>query len=155
MSYGMAAALQEAVFQRLTGDAAVTALAGSAIYDVVPSGSLPALYVTLGQEEVRDASDKTGGGSRHDFTVSVVSDGSGFLAAKTIAAAISDALVDADLSLSIMSGDLVLGWLNLKGDEWNDGFSHEEIRRLQVIVDRTAVVLENLRGDLPVVPTRI
>jgi nitrogen-specific signal transduction histidine kinase len=54
--------------------------------------------------------------------------------------------MDADLSLSIMSGDLVLGWLNLKGDEWSDGFSHEEIRRLQGIVDRTAVVLENLRG---------
>ena len=54
--------------------------------------------------------------------------------------------MNADLSLSIMSGDLVLGWLNLKGGEWTDGFSHEEIRRLQGIVDRTAVVLENLRG---------
>ena len=54
--------------------------------------------------------------------------------------------MDADLSLSVMSGDLVLGWLNLKGDEYSDGFSYEEIRRLQGIVDRTAVVLENHRG---------
>ena len=127
MSYGMAAALQEAVFQRLTGDAAVTALAGSAIYDVVPSGSLPALYVTLGQEEVRDASDKTGGGSRHDFTVSVVSDGSGFLAAKTIAAAISDALVDADLSLT--RGRLVaLDFLRARASREGTG----QLRRIEL-----------------------
>ncbi|SDI07606.1 DUF3168 domain-containing protein [Lutimaribacter saemankumensis] len=127
MSYGMAAALQEAVFQRLTGDAAVTALAGSAIYDVVPSGSLPALYVTLGQEEVRDASDKTGGGARHDFTVSVVSDGSGFLAAKTIAAAVSDALVDADLSLS--RGRLVaLDFLRARASREGTG----QLRRIEL-----------------------
>lgn len=127
MSYGMAAALQEAVFQRLTGDAAVTALAGSAIYDVVPSGSLPALYVTLGQEEVRDASDKTGGGARHDFTVSVVSDGSGFLAAKTIAAAISDALVDADLSLT--RGRLVaLDFLRARASREGTG----QLRRIEL-----------------------
>lgn len=127
MSYGMAAALQEAVFQRLTGDAAVTALASSAIYDVVPSGSLPALYVTLGQEEVRDASDKTGGGARHDFTVSVVSDGSGFLAAKTIAAAISDALVDADLSLT--RGRLVaLDFLRARASREGTG----QLRRIEL-----------------------
>ncbi len=54
--------------------------------------------------------------------------------------------MDADLTLSIMSGELVVGWLNLKSDDRTDGFSLEEIRRLQRIVDRTAVVMENLRG---------
>jgi hypothetical protein len=100
MSYAMSAALQAAVFQRLSGDAALTALVGPAIYDVVPSGSLPSLYVSLGPEEARDASDKTGGGAQHDFTVTVVADDSGFHVAKTVAAAISDALVGADLSLT-------------------------------------------------------
>lgn len=100
MSYGMAAALQEAVFQRLSGDAVLAGLVGGAVYDVMPSGPLPPLYVSLGPEEVRDASDKTGGGARHDFTVSVVADGSGFHAAKTVAAAISDALVGGELPLA-------------------------------------------------------
>ncbi|MCM2561035.1 DUF3168 domain-containing protein [Lutimaribacter sp. EGI FJ00015] len=100
MSYGMAAALQAAVFQALGANPALTALVGGAIYDVVPAGSLPRLYVSLGPEEARDASDKTGGGARHDFTVSVVSDESGFHQAKTVAAAVNDALLDADLTLS-------------------------------------------------------
>lgn len=100
MSYGMAAALQEAVFQRLSGDAVLAVLVGGAVYDVMPSGPLPPLYVSLGPEEVRDASDKTGGGARHDFTVSVVADGSGFHAAKTVAAAISDALLGGELPLA-------------------------------------------------------
>ncbi len=100
MSYGVAAALQAAVFQALAADAGLAALVGNAIYDVVPSGNLPQIYVSLGPEEARDASDKTGGGARHDFTVSVVSDASGFHQAKTVAAAINDALVGADLALT-------------------------------------------------------
>lgn len=100
MSYAMAAALQTAVYQHLMADAALGALVGAEIYDVVPAGAVPPLYVSLGPEEARDASDKTGAGARHDFTVSVVTDGSGFHAAKTAAVAISDALVDADLLLS-------------------------------------------------------
>lgn len=100
MSYAMAAALQSAVFQALTGNAALTALVGEAVYDVVPAGSLPPLYVSLGPEEARDASDKTGAGARHDFTVTVVAGDSGFHAAKSVAAAVSDALLETDLSLN-------------------------------------------------------
>src|SRR6056297_9598 len=47
MSYGVAAALQQAVFERLRGDAALEALVGDAIYDAVPNGAVPPLYVTL------------------------------------------------------------------------------------------------------------
>ena len=54
--------------------------------------------------------------------------------------------MDAELVLPIMSGELVLGWLNLRSDELSGGFTAEETRRLQGIVDRTAVVLDNLRG---------
>ncbi|MDX1779805.1 MAG: DUF3168 domain-containing protein [Thalassovita sp.] len=99
MSYAMAAALQEAVFQHLSGDVAVTALVGG-IYDAIPAGELPALYVTLGPETARDRSDKTGNGAEHDFIVSVIGSASGFLSAKQAAAAITDALIGADLTLS-------------------------------------------------------
>lgn len=52
--------------------------------------------------------------------------------------------MDADLSLSIRSGDLVLGWLNLKAEAWMDGFSKDEVRRLGDTVDRVAILIENL-----------
>ncbi len=52
--------------------------------------------------------------------------------------------MDADLSIAVMSGELVLGWLNLKSAPWSDGFSREETRRLSEVVDRAAVVIENI-----------
>lgn len=99
MSYGMAAALQRAVFQRLSGDVALTGLVGTDIYDALPAGVLPPLYVVLGAEDARDASDQTGAGAWHQFTVSVVTQSAGFATAKAAAAAVSDALVDAALPL--------------------------------------------------------
>ncbi|MFD0859568.1 DUF3168 domain-containing protein [Roseovarius aquimarinus] len=99
MSYGGSAALQAAVYGRLIGDAELSAMVGGAIYDAPPAGTLPALYVTLGPEEVRDRSDATAGGAWHRFTVSVVSEAAGFATAKAVAAAVGDALTDAELSL--------------------------------------------------------
>ncbi|WP_368187662.1 DUF3168 domain-containing protein [Aestuariibius sp. HNIBRBA575] len=100
MSYGVSAALQAAVYQALSTDGTLTGLVGTAIYDALPTGSLPSIYVTLGQETVSDRSDKVGHGAAHEFVVSVVTDVSGFAQAKEAAAAISDALVDANLTLS-------------------------------------------------------
>lgn len=100
MSYGVSAALQAAVYQHLINDGPLGALVGGAIYDALPGGPLPATYVTLGPEEARDRSDGTGAGTRHDITISVVTDISGFHAAKQVAAAVSDALHGAALSLS-------------------------------------------------------
>lgn len=100
MSYGITAALQAAVYGALTGDAAVANLSGGAVYDALPQGAVPPLYVTLGPETVRDASDKTGAGAVHDFPVTVVSEAAGFAGAKALAAAISDVLADADLVLA-------------------------------------------------------
>lgn len=54
--------------------------------------------------------------------------------------------MDAQVTMPIQSGGLILGWLNLRADALSGGFSYEEVRRLSTIVDRTAVVLENLRG---------
>lgn len=108
MSYAVAAALQEAVFQQLEGDAALDAIVGDAIYDAIPAGTLPAIYVVLGAETARDRSDKTGSGAAHDLNVSVITGQQGFSQAKQAAAAINDALADADLSLS--RGRLVGLW---------------------------------------------
>ena len=72
MSYGMGFALQQAVFGVLNTDQAVTALVGDAVFDAAPAGEVPALYVQLGAEAVRDASDGTGGGAEHRFMVLIV-----------------------------------------------------------------------------------
>lgn len=100
MSYGVAVALQSAVYQALVADVAVSNLVGGAIYDELPSGVIPATYVALGVETAVDRSDKSGRGAEHRLQVSVVSEVSGFATAKGVAVAISDALHEADLSLS-------------------------------------------------------
>ena len=108
MSYGIGAALQAAIYQRLRAATAITTLVGDAIYDAVPPGTTTGTYVSLGPEDVRDASDVTGDGAEHDFVVSVVTDEAGFQAAKAVAAAVSDALVGVTLVLA--RGRLVGLW---------------------------------------------
>lgn len=108
MSYATADALQAAVYQRLRVSVALDTLVGDAIYDAVPPGTVTGTYVSLGPEDVRDASDATGDGAEHDFVVSVVTDAAGFQSAKAVAAAVSDALVDAPLLLA--RGRLVGLW---------------------------------------------
>lgn len=100
MSFAMSGPLQQAVFDALMADTALSALVGTAIYDAVPTGDLPPLYVQLGSEDATDASDCSGGGALHRLTVSVITDNPGFAHAKAAAGAVSDALHNADLSLS-------------------------------------------------------
>ena len=100
MSYGAAAALQEAVFDRLQSDTALAALVGDEIYDQPPTGALPDIYVSLGAETVMDRSDADSSGAEHRFVISVIGDTSGFARVKAAAAAVSDALLNADVSLS-------------------------------------------------------
>ena len=76
------------------------ALVGPHVYDQLPPGERPPLYVALGAEVARDRSDQTGHGSEHDLAVSVVAEAAGFASAKEAAAAVSDALQGADLALS-------------------------------------------------------
>ncbi len=108
MTYALGSALQAAVYQCLTNDAPLTALVGSDIFDATPPGTPPSTYVSLGPEEVKDASDVCSDGAFHEFTVSVVTDQAGFQSAKDIAAAICDALVGADLVLT--RGALIALW---------------------------------------------
>jgi Ni,Fe-hydrogenase maturation factor len=94
MSYGVAAALQAAVYQRLSG------IPGVAVYDAVPPGGAVGTFVLIGPEDVREASDKTAHGAEHRLVVSVVTDEAGFQSAKAVAVAVSDALVDAEMVLT-------------------------------------------------------
>lgn len=105
MSYAASAGLQAAIYQHLQADTGVSALAAGAIYDALPTGTLPDLYVSLGEEDVRDRSEGTGSGALHLLSVSVVDNGAGFARTKAVAAAISDALDGADLALA--RGDLM------------------------------------------------
>lgn len=100
MSYGVSAALQAAIYQRLLADTALAALVGTAIYDNPPSGAVLGTYVSLGPEDVRDRSDKTGYGALHMVMISVITDAAGFQVAKQVGAAVNDALQGAELILS-------------------------------------------------------
>lgn len=100
MSFAMSGPLQAAVYDALSNDATLASIVGDAIYDAVPIGALPTIYVRLGSEEVKDASDFTGAGAVHTIVVSVITTEPGFSLAKAAAGAISDVLHDADLPLS-------------------------------------------------------
>lgn len=100
MSFTMSEPLQAAIFAALDADAPLAGLVGNAIYDAVPTGALPSIYVRLGSETARDASDGSGAGAVHRITVSVITTQPGFSGAKAAAGAISDVLHDADLTLS-------------------------------------------------------
>lgn len=98
MSYQAAAALQTAVFGTLT---AAPALADISVVDAMPPGASPGTFVLIGPEVAVDQSDGSGPGAEHRLTVSVISDASGFMAAKTVAAAVSEALVTAAPVLAV------------------------------------------------------
>ena len=100
MSYAVSAALQSAVFATISADSGVVAAVGDAVYDAIPSGTLPSLYISLGPEDVNIEDDKTSVGTAHRFVISVITDVPGFFAAKQAAGAVSDALHYADLTLS-------------------------------------------------------
>jgi len=99
MTYAVGTALQGAVYQRLSTDTVLLGLLGPAVFDALPAGPLPEVYVVLGQEDARDLSSATHGGAVHRFTVTIVAGTGGFKRAKEAAGAVSDALVDADIGL--------------------------------------------------------
>lgn len=91
MTYRAAAALQAAIYAKLV---ALPELAGLSVIDAMPAGGVGGTFVLIGPEEVRDASDASGAGAEHRPVISVISDATGFLAAKAAAVAITDALED-------------------------------------------------------------
>jgi hypothetical protein len=97
MSYAIATALQEAIYQRLN---AAPALANIPVLDALPPGAGQGTFILLGPEDVRDQSDKSGSGAEHRLVISIISDAAGFQAAKAAAVAVSDALLGASGALS-------------------------------------------------------
>jgi len=118
MTYALSAALQTAVYERLTADPALMALVGQDIYDAAPPvapAEAPDLHVTLGEERVRDGSTKTSSGAVHDFTVTVHARTEGFSRPKAAAAAVCEALLPGTLTLG--RGHLVdLRLLSVRAD---------------------------------------
>ncbi len=137
MSWLASAALQGAVYQRLRGDAALAAMVGDAIYDAMPVDAPGGVYVSLGPEDVRDAGDATGRGSRHDFMVSVLSgtDRSvGFGPVKAAAAAVTGALERDGMVLE--HGHLVGMWfLRARGRRVENGAARRVDLTFRALVD--------------------
>ncbi|MBN2760883.1 MAG: DUF3168 domain-containing protein [Rhodobacteraceae bacterium] len=127
MSYHLAPALQAAIYQHLVADAALGALLGGAIYDAIPPATPPATYVLIGPEQVTDASDKTGHGAEHRLTISVLTNATGFLPAKQVAARIAEVL-DAP-ALTLARGRLVALWFDRAEARKIEG---DQIRRIDL-----------------------
>jgi hypothetical protein len=124
MSYGAAAMLQTAIYGVL---ASAPALAGVLVVDAVPAQGGTGTFILIGPEEVSDQSDKSGRGAEHRVMVSVISDANGFLASKTVAAAVCDALVDAAPPLT--TGRIVgIRFLKASAKRLEDG----DVRRIDL-----------------------
>lgn len=100
MTYALSGPLQAAVYDALRASGPLAAHVGDSVYDALPLGTAPATYVRLGAENVVDASDVSGTGAVHTFTVTVLSTDRGFAATKEIAGVVCDILQDAALTLS-------------------------------------------------------
>jgi two-component system, NtrC family, sensor histidine kinase HydH len=59
--------------------------------------------------------------------------------------ALMDAM-NADLTMPLLSGRTVLGWLHLRDEPWSDGYSAEEILALQDVSSLVSVVLANVQS---------
>ncbi len=105
MSYAPSAALQTALYQHLSAGGL-----DAPVYDAIPPAQAPATYILLGPEDVIDRSDTTARGAEFRVTLSVITDAAGFLAAKTLAAAICDRL-DQPLP-ALARGHLVALWFD-------------------------------------------
>ncbi len=110
MSYVIAPALQSAIYQYLSNDSILQADLHGALYDAIPPATPPATYVLIGAEEAFDRSDKTGHGAEHRLVISVLTNATGFLAAKHVAARICE-LLDAP-ALTLARGRLVALWFD-------------------------------------------
>ncbi|MEL6587052.1 MAG: DUF3168 domain-containing protein [Pseudomonadota bacterium] len=99
MTYAMGESLQMAVYSRLAGDPGLDDLIHGAVFDAVPERA-PDLFVAMGPEQARAQSDVSGACSIHDIQLSVVTTREGYLAAKSVAGRVSDALSSSALTLT-------------------------------------------------------
>ena len=99
MTYATGESLQMAIYGHLLSDPAIDTLLSGAIFDDVPTDA-PDLFVAIGPEKTRGIGDSGGAGAIHELTFSVVTRRAGYLAAKAVAVAVSDALTAPDLALT-------------------------------------------------------
>ncbi|RMD49139.1 MAG: DUF3168 domain-containing protein [Alphaproteobacteria bacterium] len=132
MSARLGPEVQAAIHAMLSADAAVSALTGGAIHDAPPPGPVPALWVRIGEERVRDASDASGRAAVHEVVVEVSAEAGAFAAAKEAAAAICDALEGRAPALSGASAGPI-GFVRAEARRARDG------RRLVRLVLRLRV----------------
>jgi len=99
MSHDADLELQKAIHARLCADAPLAALVATRVYDNAP-GEAAFPYVTLGENETSDQSGDDIRVSEHRLTIYVWSRRGGRSEAKTIMAALGDALHDAALELT-------------------------------------------------------
>ena len=92
MTYRLSAALQSAIFDRLSNDPDVDAAFGGAVFDTPPAGELPSLYLTIGSEDVTARDDKSGSGAVHRLALAIVASNSGFFDAKSAAGLVETSL---------------------------------------------------------------
>ena len=132
MSYAVSDALQTAIYTALDG-------AGLPVFDALPSGPVPEVYVVLGPETVRDRSGAEARVAWHDLTISVVSSEAGFRGAKQVAGSFCDTLAATDLTLDrgVLAG---LVFLRAKAART----SQESVRRIDLIF--RAIVEDNAQS---------
>jgi signal transduction histidine kinase len=51
----------------------------------------------------------------------------------------------ADVTIPFRQGDVVLGWMHLRDEEWSDGFSVDEVNRLRAVGALASVSLANIQ----------
>lgn len=105
MSVFPSAGLQAAIYALLRADTEVATLSDGAVFDAAPPGDMPALYVILGDEDVRLRYDASGAVGQHFVTLSVIGTEPSFARTKSLAASVVDALNEAPLVLD--QGSLV------------------------------------------------
>lgn len=129
-----AATLQRAIFERLSGDAALTALVGAGgVTDRLP-GKERFPFVVLRSIESRDWSTASEPGEEHVVTIEIWSGKDGNLEAQTIAARVGALLDGAALSLA---GHHLVNLLQRGGDVGRDGRSrhHRALLRFRAATE--------------------
>lgn len=127
-------ALQKAIFEKLAGDAGVTALVGARIYDN-PPGDVIFPYLTLGEAQVDDWSDDGQAGAEHRLSLHVFSRVGGRAEAKAVMGAVNATLHDAGLTLE--GHRLInLRFLNAETRQENDGATWRGTIRFRAVTEK-------------------
>lgn len=91
--------VQSAIYAALIASTAPT-LSAQSVFDAAPVGALPDCYALIGEERVKNASDKTHLSYIHEIKISVLSSAAGFQKAKMMSSEIVASLADNALVLS-------------------------------------------------------